>query len=155
VYSFLKKKVCFKRRSQMKNLIKAAAVVLTLGAASFSFAGNRPAVPNPPGVVFTANPDGQLQASDLWKKGAAVKHLNWVMNTGVWYTYCPVMTNVCLNSKHETEVTLSNGKKIMLSSAGLKNVVEANLQKYEAYMYGGPAAAGDTRMAMAKVADDK
>src|ERR1700723_2420234 len=132
----------------MKNLIKAAAMVLTLGTAAFSFAGNRPSLTYPSGVMATTNTDGQLQANNPWNKGA-VQYLASVLGTGVWYTKCPVLGNVILNSKHEAEVTLSNGKKIMLSSASLKDVVEANLRKYEAYMYGSSAAVDDSRMAMA------
>jgi hypothetical protein len=48
---------------------------------------------------------------------------------------CPVMTGVILNSKHESEVALSNGKRIVLSYAGLKDQVEADLSRYEPYMF--------------------
>jgi hypothetical protein len=139
----------------MKNLIKAATMALTLGTAAFSFAGNKPAVTYPSGVLVTSNPAGQMQQANPWNKGA-VQHLAANFGgLGVWYTHCPVMANVILNSKHESEVTLSNGKKIMLSSASLKDVVEANLEKYEAYMYGGSVVTGDSRMAMASNLDNK
>jgi hypothetical protein len=138
----------------MKNLVKAAAMVLTLGTAAFSFAGNNPAVTYPSGTMVTSNPTGQIQEANPWNKGA-VQHLAANFNgLGVWYTHCPVMANLILNSKHGVEVTLSNGKQIMLSSANLKETVEANLQKYAAYMFGGSVAEGDSRMAMA-VTDNK
>jgi len=129
----------------MKNLVKAAAMVLTLGTAAFSFAGNNP---------VTSNPAGQIQEANPWSKGA-VQHLAANFNgLGVWYTHCPVMANLILNSKHGVEVTLSNGKQIMLSSANLKDTVESNLQKYAAYMFGGSVSESDSRMAMA-VTDNK
>ena len=138
----------------MKNLVKAAAMVLTLGTAAFSFAGNNPAVTYPSGTMVTSNPAGQIQEANPWSKGA-VQHLAANFNgLGVWYTHCPVMANLILNSKHGVEVTLSNGKQIMLSSANLKDTVESNHQKYAAYMFGGSVSESDSRMAMA-VTDNK
>jgi hypothetical protein len=140
----------------MKNLIKAVAMVLTLGTASFSFAGNNPAVTYPSAVMAASNTTGQVQEANPWNKGAVQHQTASFAGLGVWYTHCPVMTNLILNSKHEAEVTLSNGKQIVLSSANLKDVVEANLQKYEAYMYGGSAETNsDSRMAMASHIDNK
>jgi len=67
------------------------------------------------------------------RKTAPLTHSK--IRTGVWYSHCPVKTNVLLSPKHEAEVTLSNGKRIMLSNAALKNQVEKDLKKYEPYMY--------------------
>jgi hypothetical protein len=131
-------------------------MVLTLGTAAFSFAGNNPAVTYPSGVMATSNTTGQMQENNPWNKGAVQHLVSNFSGLGVWYTHCPVMANVILNSKHEVEVTLSNGKQIMLSSANLKDAVEANLEKYQAYMFGGSTQAGDSGMAMlSKAADDK
>jgi hypothetical protein len=138
----------------MKSLMKAAAVVVTLGSASFSFAGNNPAVIYASGVMATSNSTGQVQEANPWNKGAVQHQVSNFGGLGVWYTHCPVLANVILNSKHEVEVTLSNGKEIMLSSANLKDAVEANLQKYKAYMFGSSVSESDSRMAMA-VTDNK
>jgi hypothetical protein len=80
-----------------------------------------------------------MAESTPWHKGA-VQYASGIVTTGAWYRTCPV-SHVLLNSKHEAEVTLSNGRKIMLASAGLRDKVEANLKAYTAYMYGGPAVA--------------
>ncbi len=116
----------------MKTKMTLGLAALILGMATASFAGNRPAVVYPQGTLATAP---QVVELTPWNKGALRPTAGIVMGTGAWYTHCPVMTNVILNSKHESEVTLSNGKRIMLSWAGLKGVVEANLSKYEPYMY--------------------
>jgi len=73
----------------------------------------------------------------VWTKKGTVNGFtaDSLVEIGPWYRNCPVMPNVVLNSKHESEVTLSNGKRIMLSWAGLKSVVEADLNKYAAYEY--------------------
>jgi hypothetical protein len=120
----------------MKSLTLVMTMALILATTGMGFAGNRPAVTYPEGALVTSNPSVQMAEVTPWHKGA-VKYASGVVGSGVWYRNCPVMTNVLLNSKHEYEVTLSNGKKIMLSSPGLKEVVEADLKKYEPYMYGG------------------
>jgi hypothetical protein len=117
----------------MKTRTKLWAAALTLGTAGMSFAGNHPALTYPTAVL--AGVPGQLDEATPWHKGALHYQTGIVASSGVWYSHCPVMTNVVLNSKHESEVTLSNGKRIMLSWAGLKDTVEANLSKYEPYMY--------------------
>ena len=62
-------------------------------------------------------------------------HGSGIVELGAWYRMCPVMPNVILNPKHSTEVTLSNGKRIMLSCGNCKDAVEKDLAKYEIYMY--------------------
>ena len=120
----------------MKNLTLVVAMVLAFGTAAISFAGNRPALTYPmSGSLVASNPSNQLDEVTPWHKGALHSPTGVVVSSGVWYSHCPVKTNVILSSKHETEVALSNGKRIMLSWGGLKDVVEADLQKYEAYMY--------------------
>ena len=122
----------------MKNLKLAAMTALMLGTATCAFAGNKPAVIHQDGVLATSNDTGLTEGFTPWNKGA-VKHLTSVCATGAWYRNCPVMTNMILSPKHEAEVTLSNGKQIMLSSASLKTVVEADLKKYAAFMYSSGA----------------
>ena len=120
----------------MKNLTLVVAMALVFGTVSLSFAGNRPALTYPmAGSLVGSNPTSQMDEVTPWHKGALHYPTGVVTSAGLWYSHCPVMTNVILNSKHQTEVTLSNGKRIMLSWGGLKDVVEADLQKYEAYMY--------------------
>ena len=117
----------------MKNLKLSVMTALILGTATCGFAGNNPAVTHQDGVMATT-PTGQMEGYTPWNKGA-LKHMTAVCATGAWYRNCPVMTNLILSPKHEAEVTLSNGKQIMLSSASLKSVVEADLKKYAAFMY--------------------
>jgi hypothetical protein len=117
----------------MKTKMTLLTAVLLLGTAAMSFAGNKPALTYPAGILTGGT--GKMDEMTPWQKGALHHPTASTVAAGVWYTHCPVMTNVILNSKHESEVTLSNGKRIMLSWAGLKGEVEANLSKYEPYMY--------------------
>jgi hypothetical protein len=119
----------------MKTKITLTAAALLLGVAGTSFAGNRPALTYPAGILASSSEAAQMDEVTPWHKGALHHMAAASVGPGVWYTHCPVMTGVVLNSKHEAEVTLSNGKKIMLSCAGLKDTVEADLEKYEPYMY--------------------
>lgn len=118
----------------MKTLTFVSTAVLILGTVGISFAGNKPAVTYPAGMLASANSSVQMDELTPWSKGA-LHHTTGISTLGAWYRTCPVMTGVVLNSKHESEVTLSNGKRIMLSYAGLKDTVEADLQKYEPYTY--------------------
>jgi len=114
----------------MKTKFSLVAAVLTLGAALPGWAKDLPIGPGEPlSSIRMGHESGPKGA----KKTVAIP--GSLVKVGVWYRNCPVMTNVILNSKHESEVILSNGKRIMLSSAGLKDVVEADLKKYESYMY--------------------
>src|SRR5579872_1332849 len=132
----------------MKNSIFVVAMALVFGTVSLSFAGNRPALTSPmAGSLVSANLTGQVDEVTPWHKGALHYPTGAVVSSGLWYSHCPVKTNVILNSKHSFEVTLSNGKKITLSSPDLKEVVEADLKKYEAYMYGGSNAVASPTMA--------
>ena len=132
----------------MKNSSLVVAMALVLGTVGLSFGGNRPALTYPmAGSLVSANPSNQVDEVTPWHKGALHYPVGAVVSAGVWYSHCPVKTNVILNSKHSFEVTLSNGKKIMLSSPTLKEVVEADLKKYEAYMYGGSNAVASPTMA--------
>lgn len=119
----------------MKTSTVALTTVLILGTLGTSFGGNKPAVTYPAGMLVSGNSPAQVDEATPWHKGAVHYSAAGVVTLGPQYRYCPVMTNVLLNSKHESEVTLSNGKRIMLSYAGLKETVEANLKKYEPYMY--------------------
>ncbi len=118
----------------MKNSTLALTTVLILGTAGVCFAGNKPAVTYPAGILAPAGETVQMDEMTPWHKGA-LHHATGIAALGAWYRTCPVLTGVVLNSKHESEVTLSNGKRIMLSYAGLKDRVEADLQQYEPYMY--------------------
>lgn len=119
----------------MKNLKLNLTLALTLVTAGTSFAGNKPAVTYPSGMLASANSPVRIDEVTPWHKGAVHYTAAPMVTLGPQYRYCPVMTNVLLNSKHEAEVTLSNGKRIMLSYAGLKGAVEADIKKYEPYMY--------------------
>jgi hypothetical protein len=119
----------------MKISTAVLAIALFLGTLGTSFAGNKPAVTYPAGMLVSGSSPAQMDEATPWHKGAVHYSAAGVVTLGPQYRYCPVMTNVLLNSKHESEVTLSNGKRIMLSWAGLKDKVEANLQKYQPYMY--------------------
>ncbi len=119
----------------MKTLTLALTLVLIFGAVGGSFAGNKPAVIYPSGMLISTSSPARLDEVTPWHKGSVHYSAAGIVTLGPQYRYCPVMTNVLLNSKHESEVTLSNGKRIMLSYAGLKGIVEADLKKYEAYMY--------------------
>jgi hypothetical protein len=114
------------------------ALALIMGSASISFAGNIPAVTYPQGALVTSSSSVQMTESTPWHKGTA--YASGIVVAGPAYHTCPV-SHVALNSKHPgVVVALSNGKLIMLSSAGLKSVVEADLNKYKPYMYGGAGA---------------
>jgi hypothetical protein len=114
----------------MKTKILILITSITLGIA---LPGWTRQLPIGPGVALS----GVKVGLGVWtKKGSANGFIeNSVVEIGPWYRNCPVMPNVILNSKHESEVTLSNGKRIMLSWAGLKSVVEADLNKYAPYEY--------------------
>ena len=118
----------------MKTLTLVLTMVLVFASVGIGFAGNKPAVTYPAGILVSASNTVQMNELTPWHKGA-FQHPAGLVTAGVWYRTCPVMTGVILNSKRESEVTLSNGKRIMLSWAGLKDKVEANLQKYQPYMY--------------------
>ncbi len=118
------------------------ALALILGTTSLSFAGNHPALTYPGAALASANAPVQIEEVTPWHKGA-IKYASGIMMIGAWYQACPV-SHMILNSKHEAEVTLSNGKKIMLASAALKEEVEANLGKYAPFMYGASAISGDS-----------
>jgi hypothetical protein len=125
----------FKKRSrEMKNSTLALTTALILGTVGISFAGNRPSVTYPAGMLASASDTVQMDEVTPWHKGA-LHYATGITTVGAWYRTCPVMTGVLLNSKHEFEATLSNGKRIMLSYAGLKDTVEADIQKYQPYMY--------------------
>ena len=132
----------------LNTTITFLALALIIGSASLSFAGNIPAVTYPQGALVTSSSSVQMTESTPWHKGT--QYASGVVTTGAWYRTCPV-SHVLLNSKHEAEVTLSNGKKIMLASAGLKDKVEANLKAYTPYMYGGPAVVSDSSTSYASL----
>jgi hypothetical protein len=119
-----------------RNTTTTLALALIIGSATLSHAGNIPSVTYPQGALATSNGSVQMTENTPWHKG--ISYASGIVTTGAWYRICPV-SHMILNSKHEAEVTLSNGKKIMLAWAGLKDTVEANLGKYAAYMYGGQA----------------
>ena len=119
----------------MKSLIVVLAAVLVFGSAARSQAGNRPALTYAEGNLVSSNSPVQMDETTPWHKGALHYSTGGMVVAGANYRNCPVMKNVILSPKHESEVTLSNGKRIMLCWAGLKNVVESDLKKYETYMY--------------------
>jgi hypothetical protein len=114
----------------MKTKTFILTAVLTLGAA---LPGWTKSVPIGPGVSVASAKVGL----GVWTKRGPVNGFTAgsLVEVGPSYRNCPVMESAVLNSKHESEVTLSNGKRIMLFSAGLKGVVEANLGKYQSYLY--------------------
>jgi hypothetical protein len=118
----------------MKNSTLGLTAVLILGTVGISFAGNKPSVTYPAGMLVSASDTVQMDEVTPWNKGA-VHYATGITTIGAWYRTCPVMAGVLLGSKHQSEATLSNGKRIMLCYAGLTDKVEADIQKYEPYMY--------------------
>jgi len=117
----------------MKTKYALLALAFVLGATTFGFAGNNPANPPSLGVPLSAMKVGR-EVGPKWDRKTIVVEGSTV-GVGAWYRTCPVMPSTILNSKHSTEVRLSNGKRIMLSCGNCKNAVEKDLAKYEIYMY--------------------
>ncbi len=123
-------------------------MAMVFGITTLSFAGNHPALTYPQGAIATSDSPAQVAETNPWHKGA-LKYASGLVVFGPWYTSCPV-SHAALNSKHPgVVVALSNGKLILLASAGLKGEVEANPGKYAAYMYGTASSdrASDIHMA--------
>jgi hypothetical protein len=119
----------------MKRFTLALTMGLLVGMVTNGFAGNKPAVTYPVAAMAPAGAPLQVVVTNPWNKNILHYYSTGVISRGCWYTHCPVKTSVVLNSKYDSEVTLSNGKRITLSYAGLKDAVEANLAKYEPYMH--------------------
>jgi hypothetical protein len=72
----------------MKNLTLALSMVLILGTAGISFAGNRPAVTYPAGVLATASDTVQMDEVTPWHKGA-IHYATGIAALGQWYRTAP------------------------------------------------------------------
>jgi hypothetical protein len=109
----------------------------TLLALAFIFATGAGAsarqLPIGPGVPLSSIHTGY----EIGPKGhkTQVVNANSVVEVGAWYKGCPTMPNMSFNKTNRTEVTLSNGKKIMLACGDCLGEIESHLDKYGAYLY--------------------
>lgn len=119
----------------MKNLTFVIALVLTLGVAVLSFAGNNPALSYPAGVLALAQNNAVLDEATPWHK-EALHYAAGIVKQGVWYAYCPAAGKThFITTKAQFEVALLNGKKIMLCCVTCKEDVEKNPAKFSEFMY--------------------
>ena len=118
------------KEDPMKTKTIVTAAALALGA---SLPGWARQVPVGPGVPIASVQVAYEVGTKGLLKTAAIPGSH--VTLGAWYRYCPVLANVPLNPKHEAVVALSNGKRIVLSCATLKGAVEADLKRYEPYMF--------------------
>lgn len=113
----------------MKNTLLALA--LMLGTATFTFAGNHPALTYPTGSFATTS--GMVEVNP-WHKGA-LAYQGGIVIPGPWYTTCPGMPSMVLNSKNSKVITLSNGKRMTVACLACTADAENNPEKYKIYMY--------------------
>ena len=114
----------------MKTKFTLLVLGFFFGTAAFSFAGNHPALTTPSGRFATT---GGLVDFNPWHKGVAYQ--GGVVVPGPWYTTCPGMPSMVLNSKTSRIIVLSNGKRMMVACLGCKEDAERNPAKYKAFMF--------------------
>ena len=113
----------------MKNLLLALALIF--GTSTLVSAGNHPALTYPSGAFATT---GTTVEVTPWHKGALV-YQGGIVLPGPWYTTCPGMPSMVLNSKNSRIITLSNGKHMMVACMGCKEDAEKNPEKYKTFMF--------------------
>lgn len=115
----------------MKTKYALLALAFTFGTFVSVFGGNHPALTYLSGGFATTS--GMVEVSP-WHKGALV-YQEGIVVPGPWYTTCPGMPSMVLNSKTSKVITLSNGKRMTVACLACKADAERNPDKYKIYMY--------------------
>ena len=105
-------------------------MILFFAFAAISFAGNHPAVTTPGGQLATSPTIVEVTP---WHKG--MSYVGGVTTSGAWYAKCPLMGHAINAKRPGVEVTLSNGKRMMVCCTPCKDDAEKDLAKYEIYQY--------------------
>lgn len=114
----------------MKTLYIVLTAALTLGLDAGAWARY---IPVGPGVPLTDVKVGHQTGTKGHMVTIAIPDSK--VGTGVWYRTCPTMPGKLLTKFGRVEVTLSNGKRITLACKDCRKAVEADLKRYEPYMY--------------------
>jgi len=117
----------------MKTKSVLLALALMFGTIVSAFAGNHPALTYPTGGFATSG-DQVASGVNPWHKNL-LNYPSGIVVPGPWYTTCPGMPNMVLNSKTSKVIVLSNGKHMTVACLACKEEAENNPEKYKIYMY--------------------
>lgn len=115
----------------MKTFIAVLSMVLLLGSAPLSLAGNNPANPYKSKATFATTPSPVKV--NPWHEGVLSKTGSLVVPKP-FYDTCPVMGHK-ITSKHNATIALSNGKYMEVCCSPCKETIEKDLAKYKVFQY--------------------
>jgi len=112
----------------MKKLTVALTMALILGTVGISFAGNRPSLTYPQGVLVSSDSSVQVAEVTPWHKGLLAYAAGKPDLSGAskmdevtpWHKGALGYLKGIMGSNQKTEMAASNGKNITVSSASLR-----------------------------------